>query len=124
MPRRPRVFIEGGIFHVYNRFARGAEIFSQEDEARHFLGLLREVKRRDELVVFACRNMGSDVCVLGGRGLSRQSSQSRILLVTLGVERWRQSPRELGRLLGRRADVVSRWVSWGADRRRHDRAFA
>ncbi len=53
MPRRPRVFIEGGIFHVYNRFARGAEIFSQADEARRFLGLLREVKRRDGLVVFA-----------------------------------------------------------------------
>ncbi len=26
MPRRPRVFVEGGIYHVYNRFARGAEI--------------------------------------------------------------------------------------------------
>jgi len=26
MPRRPRVFVEGGIYHVYNRFARGAEL--------------------------------------------------------------------------------------------------
>ena len=26
MPRRPRVFVEGGIYHVYNRFARGADL--------------------------------------------------------------------------------------------------
>jgi len=33
MPRRPRVFVEGGIYHVYNRFARGAELFSEPEEA-------------------------------------------------------------------------------------------
>jgi hypothetical protein len=26
MPRRPRVFIEGGIYHLHNRFAREAEM--------------------------------------------------------------------------------------------------
>jgi len=29
MPRRPRVFVEGGIYHVYNRFARGTELFAE-----------------------------------------------------------------------------------------------
>ena len=53
MPRRRRVFIEGGIYHVYNRFARGAEIFSEGDEAEKFLDLLRKVKTRDGLTVFA-----------------------------------------------------------------------
>lgn len=53
MPRRPRVFIEGGIYHVYNRFARGAEIFLGAEEAERFLDLLKHVARRDGLTVFA-----------------------------------------------------------------------
>jgi len=27
MPRRPRVFVEGALYHVYNRFARGEGVF-------------------------------------------------------------------------------------------------
>jgi len=38
MPRRSRVFIEGGIYHVYKRFARGAEIFREGNEAVTVLG--------------------------------------------------------------------------------------
>lgn len=53
MPRRPRVLIEGGIYHVYNRFARGAEVFREGDEAERFLGLLRKVRDRDGLTFFA-----------------------------------------------------------------------
>ena len=41
MPRRPRVFVEGGIYHVYNRFARGAELFPEPEEAIEFLEILR-----------------------------------------------------------------------------------
>jgi hypothetical protein len=36
VPRRPRIFVEGGIYHVYNRFARGADLFSEPEEAIHF----------------------------------------------------------------------------------------
>ena len=46
-PRRPRVIIEGGLYHVYNRFARGEDVFADPEEAIEFLGLLREVKRRE-----------------------------------------------------------------------------
>jgi len=53
MPRRPRVFLEGGICHVYNRFARGAEIFREGDEAQRFLELLHTARDRDRLTVFA-----------------------------------------------------------------------
>jgi len=53
VPRRPRVFIEGGIYHAYNRFARGAEIFGEGDEAENFLELLKKVKKRDGFTVFA-----------------------------------------------------------------------
>ena len=42
MPRRPRVFVEGLIYHVYNRAGRGAP-FKLEDEAGRFWRLLHEV---------------------------------------------------------------------------------
>jgi REP element-mobilizing transposase RayT len=53
MPRRPRVFIEGGIYHVYNRFARGDEVFLGAAEAELFVDLLRRARERDGLTVFA-----------------------------------------------------------------------
>lgn len=53
MPRRPRVFVEGGIYHVYNRFARGADLFAEPEEAIHFLEILRKARDRDGLTVLA-----------------------------------------------------------------------
>jgi hypothetical protein len=47
MPRNPRVFVEGGLYHVYNRFARGEGVFADPEEAVEFVELLREVKGRD-----------------------------------------------------------------------------
>jgi hypothetical protein len=34
MPRALRVLIEGGLYHVYNRFARGEEVFAGRGLAR------------------------------------------------------------------------------------------
>jgi len=53
MPRRPRIFVEGGIYHVYNRFARGAELFADPDEAIEFLEILGKARDRDGLTIFA-----------------------------------------------------------------------
>ncbi len=53
MPRAPRILIEGGLYHVYNRFARGEEVFGDPEEAISFLDLLRELKERDDLQVLA-----------------------------------------------------------------------
>lgn len=53
MPRRPREFVEGAIYHVYNRFARGAEFFSDRREAKRFLDLLVQARDRDGLTVLA-----------------------------------------------------------------------
>lgn len=53
MPRRPRVFAEGGVHHVYNRFARGEPVFADPEEALEFIELLRYVKQRDDWTVFA-----------------------------------------------------------------------
>ena len=47
MPRKPRVFVEGGIYHVYNRFASGEAVFADPEEALEFIELLRFVKKRD-----------------------------------------------------------------------------
>jgi REP element-mobilizing transposase RayT len=53
MPRNLRVFVEGGIYHVYNRFAGGEPIFADPEIARDFIELLRYVKRRDSWTIFA-----------------------------------------------------------------------
>ncbi len=53
MPRAPRILIEGGLYHVYNRFARGEEVFADPEEAIVFLDLLRGLKQRDDLHVLA-----------------------------------------------------------------------
>lgn len=53
MSRPPRVFVEGGFFHVYNRTGRGVHAFAEAGEADAFVELLREVTKRDELTVFA-----------------------------------------------------------------------
>jgi REP element-mobilizing transposase RayT len=47
------VFVEGGLYHVYNRFARGAEIFRIGDEPERFLDLIREARDRDGLAILA-----------------------------------------------------------------------
>jgi hypothetical protein len=53
MARRPRVVVEGGVYHVYNRLGRGERVFDQEAEATAFVDLLRDVVERDGLTVFA-----------------------------------------------------------------------
>ncbi len=53
MPRRVRVEIEGGLYHVYNRIGQGQGPFSDDGEAETFVDLFREAKQRGELVVFA-----------------------------------------------------------------------
>ena len=53
MPRSPRVFVEGGIYHVYNRFASGEPVFADPEEALEFIELLRYVKQQDGWTIFA-----------------------------------------------------------------------
>ena len=53
MVRRARVFVEGGVYHVYNRVASGEPVFADPEEAKRFVDLIREVKARDGWTVFA-----------------------------------------------------------------------
>jgi REP element-mobilizing transposase RayT len=53
MARRPRVVIEGGLYHVYNRVSSGEHIFADPEEAMEFIEIVRDVKKRDGWTVFA-----------------------------------------------------------------------
>lgn len=53
MVRRPRVEIEGGVFHVYNRVASGEDVFSDPNETAEFIETIHETKKRDGWTVFA-----------------------------------------------------------------------
>jgi len=59
MPRSPRVFLEGGIYHVYNRVTRGERVFDEDQEALFLLETMRKVRDRDEFVVMAWCIMGN-----------------------------------------------------------------
>jgi putative transposase len=47
------VFVEGGVYHVYNRFASGEPVFADPEEAKAFVDLFRRVKARDGWTLFA-----------------------------------------------------------------------
>ena len=53
MPRRPRVFVAGAIYHVYCRVARRERAFAEQREAAAFVGVIREVVREHGLSVLA-----------------------------------------------------------------------
>ncbi len=47
MPRRPRLFLPGAIYHVYCRVARGEYVFDDDFEAIEFIEVLRKVRDID-----------------------------------------------------------------------------
>lgn len=59
MPRAGRVFEEGRIYHVFNRVAGGAAVFSDDALAVRFVELLREAVRRDDLTVLGWSLLGN-----------------------------------------------------------------
>jgi REP element-mobilizing transposase RayT len=59
MPRIPRLFVPGAIYHVYCRVARGEFVFDEHDEAVEFIETLRKVRDLDSLTVFAWCLMGN-----------------------------------------------------------------
>jgi REP element-mobilizing transposase RayT len=53
MARRPRIVVEGGLYHVYNRISSGEPVFADPNEAMEFKEIIRDVKKRDGWTVFA-----------------------------------------------------------------------
>jgi hypothetical protein len=57
------------------------------------------------------------------RRRDRATATVRRLIVTLGVERWRQKRTELANVLKKNPDVISWWAGEGAMRRVEDTEF-
>ena len=53
MARSPRLFIPGGIYHVYCRVARSERVFEDSGEAQHFVDTVNDVKRLHGFTIFA-----------------------------------------------------------------------
>jgi REP element-mobilizing transposase RayT len=89
MPRPLRVFVPGGIFHIYSRVARGEAVFDDRREAEAFLDAVRDVKGRDDFVVFAWCLMSNHyhLAVRSGSVPLWRSMQSIQLRVTKGFNR-------------------------------------
>ena len=97
MPRQPRVFVEGGLYHVYNRAAHGAEVFAEGEAGREFAKSLAE-------------GLGVGLEELTERTRRLEVAGLRFLVVGLGIERWGQRASHLAQLFGRRPDLVSWWA--------------
>ncbi len=74
MPRKPRVFVEGGIYHVYCRVTRKEPVFKDPKAADVFVDQLAKIKSRDGFVLFAWVLM---------------SNHYHLLLRTVAVPLWR-----------------------------------
>jgi hypothetical protein len=53
MARKARLFVTGGIYHVYCRTARGERVFSADVEAEAFVGTVRLIRDIDRFDVLA-----------------------------------------------------------------------
>jgi len=51
MPRRPRLFVAGGIYHVYCRTHRGEIRFGQEPDSGAFLEIVSKVATHQRLEI-------------------------------------------------------------------------
>jgi len=45
MARRPRMVVEDGLYHVYNRIASGEHVSADPEEAREIVELIRDVRK-------------------------------------------------------------------------------
>lgn len=93
-----------------------------------FLGRSTEIERPTlDPVVYVetvCGLLGIDMEVVCSRVRDRGTAYARKTIVTLGVERWRQSRVGLARVLQKNPDMVSWWAGEGAKLRTSDPSFA
>ena len=87
-------------------------------------GLERRVFEAGEFVELAWVGLGISIETIAGARQDRETTRFRRLIATLGIERWGQRAGELGAVLGKHPDVVSRWARNGAEGRSSDSEFA
>jgi len=66
---------------------------------------------------------GREPVRVAGRSQDRDTSRIRYLIGALAIERWGVQARDLGGLLGRRPEVVTRWAACGAEGRLDSESF-
>ena len=66
LPRGQRVSVEGGLYHVYNRFARGESVFADPEEAIEFVEPAWVAPNRHQIQIEA-GPVGSEMTVIGDR---------------------------------------------------------
>jgi len=71
-----------------------------------------------------CDLLDIDMAVVCSRARDRHTAAARKMMVTLGVERWRQSRTGLARVLQKNPHVVSWWAGEGAKIRINDPEYA
>lgn len=87
MPRQPRVLVDGGLYHVYNRTAHGSEVFADPDCGERFTELLARYIRIDGHLVFAwCLMSNHYHVVLRSSAVDLSRTMNR---VQSGFGRWR-----------------------------------
>ncbi len=74
MPRKPRVFVDGGIYHIFCRVTRREPVFEDPKAAAVFVDQLARIKTRDQFVLFAWVLM---------------SNHYHLLMRTVAVPLWR-----------------------------------
>jgi len=77
-----------------------------------------------EFIRQVCELAGYDFEHIASRARDSDTAGKRRLVVTLGVERWRQKGRAMAAVLNKNPDVVSWWVGEGIRRRLEDDEFA
>jgi REP element-mobilizing transposase RayT len=92
-----------------------------------FLGRSTDLERTTlqskVFVEMVCRILDVDMAHVCSRRRDRATATVRRLIVTLGVERWRQKRTELANVLKKNPDVISWWAGEGAMRRVEDTEF-
>jgi putative transposase len=53
VPRNPRIFVPGAIYHVYCRTARGEFVFDDQQEVERWIDTVAFVSQQDRLTIFA-----------------------------------------------------------------------
>jgi REP element-mobilizing transposase RayT len=71
-----------------------------------------------------CGLLEVDMAIVSSRVRDRGTAAARKLIVTLGVERWRQSRTGLARVMQKNPDMVSWWAGEGAKSRVNDPKYA
>jgi REP element-mobilizing transposase RayT len=93
-----------------------------------FLGRSTDLERPtlDPVVYLetVCNLLEIDMAIVSSRVRDRGTAAARKLIVTLGVERWRQSRTGLAKVLQKNPDMVSWWAGEGAKSRVKDPQYA